>query len=257
MIEAWLDFPLWLAIPATLLSWLATLVSLWWLFQRSRLTPFWRSCQGVVAPFFASVATLFGISVGFMGADIWQRTERAQQAVLQEASTINLLTHFASALGPDEQSVTVPVCAYAKAVVQQEWTAMVEEGQASPATEATLDHLMLLLVSPELTAQVDAPLRREMLNAANQIRQYRVTRIQLSGSHSNTGKWLLLLFLGFMTQVAISVVHLDKPRAQALALSIFTTAMAVTLLLMAGMDQPFTSPFAVSPAPIAELAGCH
>ncbi len=257
MIETWLDFPFWLGVPATLIFWLAAAAALWWFFQRSRLAPFWHGNLGVVAPYFSSVAVLFSLSVGFMGADIWQRAEQAQQSVLQEASNLKLLSHFAEVLGPTAQPMAERICTYAKAVVQQEWPAMLLDGEASPTAETALDNMMLVLATPEFTAGVDATLRREMLSAFNQIRQYRVNRIQLSSGHSHIGKWVLVIFLGFMTQIAIGLVQLDKPRAQAITLAVFSIATAVTLTLLASMDQPFTEPFAVLNTPIADLARCN
>ncbi len=256
MIESWLDFPFWLGVPATLLVWLTTAAALWWFFQRSRLAPFWRDNLGVVAPYFSSVAVLFSLSVGFMGADIWQRAEQAQQSVLQEASNLKLLSNFAEILEPTPQPLAERICTYAKAVVQQEWPTMLLDGEASPTAETALNNLMLALTTPEFTARVDATLRREMLNAFNQVRKYRVNRIQLSSGHSHIGKWVLVIFLGFMTQIAIGLVQLDKPRAQAITLAVFSITTAVTLTLLAGMDQPFTEPFAVLNTPIADLARC-
>ncbi|HRW67752.1 MAG TPA: DUF4239 domain-containing protein [Candidatus Competibacter sp.] len=256
MIETWLDFPFWLGVPATLIFWLATAAALWWFFQRSRLAPFWRGNLGVVAPYFSSVAILFSLSVGFMGADIWQRAEQAQQSVLQETSNLKLLSHLAEILEPTTQPLAERICTYAKAVVQQEWPTMLLDGKASPTAETALDNLMLALATPEFTARVDATLRREMLNAFNQVRTYRVNRIQLSSGHSHIGKWVLVIFLGFMTQIAIGLVQLDKPRAQAITLAVFSITAAVTLTLLASMDQPFTEPFAVLNTPIADLARC-
>lgn len=256
MIETWLDFPFWLGVPATLIFWLATAAALWWFFQRSRLAPFWRDNLGVVAPYFSSVAILFSLSVGFMGADIWQRAEQAQQSVLQETSNLKLLSHLAEILEPTTQPLAERICTYAKAVVQQEWPTMLLDGEASPTAETALDNLMLALATPEFTARVDATLRREMLNAFNQVRTYRVNRIQLSSGHSHIGKWVLVIFLGFMTQIAIGLVQLDKPRAQAITLAVFSITAAVTLTLLASMDQPFTEPFAVLNTPIADLARC-
>ena len=256
MIETWLDFPFWLGVPATLIFWLATAAALWWFFQRSRLAPFWRGNLGVVAPYFSSVAILFSLSVGFMGADIWQRAEQAQQSVLQETSNLKLLSHLAEILEPTTQPLAERICTYAKAVVQQEWPTMLLDGEASPTAETALDNLMLALATPEFTARVDATLRREMLNAFNQVRTYRVNRIQLSSGHSHIGKWVLVIFLGFMTQIAIGLVQLDKPRAQAITLAVFSITAAVTLTLLASMDQPFTEPFAVLNTPIADLARC-
>lgn len=257
MIETWLNFPLWLAIPATLLVWLVTAAGVWGVFQYPRLTPFWRNCTGVVPPYVSIFAALFGLSVTFMSADIWQRTERAQQAVFQEASQLSYLLHLAAAIGPAGQTITTPICAYAKVVVQEEWPVMLLRGEAAPGVQSAFDRLLSLLTTPEFTAQVDAAVRREMLNAVNQSREHRIDRIRLSSNHSHFGKWVMVLFLGFMTQIAIAVVHLDKPHARALALFVFTMAMTVTFILLAGMDQPFVPPFAVDNNPFVRLASCH
>ncbi|MCC6135148.1 MAG: DUF4239 domain-containing protein [Candidatus Contendobacter sp.] len=257
MIETWLNFPLWLTIPMTLLFWLVTAAGVWGVFQYPRLVPFWQKCTGIAPPYVSIFAALFGLSVSFMGADIWQRTERAQKDVFQEVSQLNYLLHLAEAIGPAGQTMTVPICAYAKTVVQEEWPVMLLHGEASPVAQAAFYRLLSLLTAPEFTAQVDATVRREMLNAVNQSREYRIDRIQLSSNYSHFGKWVMVLFLGFMTQIAIGVVHLDKPRARAVTLFIFTMAMAVTLILLAGLDQPFASPFAVSNDPFVQLASCH
>ena len=147
MIESWLDFPFWLGAPATLIVWLTTAATLWWFFQRSRLAPFWRDNLGVVAPYFSSVAILFSLSVGFMGADIWQRAEQAQQSVLQEASDLKLLSHLAEILEPTTQPLAERICTYAKAVVQQEWPTMLLDGEASPTAETALNN-------PERTREI-------------------------------------------------------------------------------------------------------
>ena len=47
-----------------------------------------------------------------------------------------------------------------------------------------------------------------------------------------------MLALGVLTQVAIAVVQLERLRPQALALFIFTTAFATTVVLIALADLP-------------------
>ena len=44
--------------------------------------------------------------------------------------------------------------------------------------------------------------------------------------------WLAMLILGVLTQVAVAVVQLDRLRPQALALFVFTSAFAATVVLI-------------------------
>ena len=48
-----------------------------------------------------------------------------------------------------------------------------------------------------------------------------------------------MLILGVATQFAIAVVQLERLRPQALALFVFTTAFAATVVLV-GAERPFT-----------------
>ncbi len=62
-------------------------------------------------------------------------------------------------------------------------------------------------------------------------------------------KWLGLLILGLLTQLAIGVVHLDRPRAQLAAMLIFTAGLVSTLGLIAIHEWPFEGPMQSSRSP--------
>jgi hypothetical protein len=52
--------------------------------------------------------------------------------------------------------------------------------------------------------------------------------------------WLAMLILGILTQVAVAVVQLERLRPQALALFVFTTAFAATVVLIGLSERPFS-----------------
>ena len=58
--------------------------------------------------------------------------------------------------------------------------------------------------------------------------------------------------LALVTQLAIAVVHLDRPRPQIAALFIFTLA-AVSVGLLAIHEAPFEPPVFVPPGPIGDV----
>jgi hypothetical protein len=49
-----------------------------------------------------------------------------------------------------------------------------------------------------------------------------------------------MLALGVLTQVAVAVVQLERLRPQALALFVFTTAFAATVVMIGLGEQPFS-----------------
>ncbi len=63
----------------------------------------------------------------------------------------------------------------------------------------------------------------------------------------------MVIALGLITQVAIALVHLDKPRAFFASLIVFSTAAVVALGILALQEYPFDGAFQVSPEPIKAL----
>jgi len=59
-----------------------------------------------------------------------------------------------------------------------------------------------------------------------------------------------VLLLGIFTQLAIALVHLERPRAQAAALFVFSLAAVVALGLIVMQDHPFNNTLQTSPAPL-------
>ena len=61
-----------------------------------------RATRGVVAPYFASIAVLFGLFAALLASDVWQKTNDAKRAVQAEAHAVETLGYFARASGLEE-----------------------------------------------------------------------------------------------------------------------------------------------------------
>lgn len=55
---------------------------------------------------------------------------------------------------------------------------------------------------------------------------------------TETVRWISVLLLALLSQIAVAAVHLEKPRAQALALVITTATIVVALGLIAMTEAP-------------------
>jgi hypothetical protein len=71
-------------------------------------------------------------------------------------------------------------------------------------------------------------------------------------AHSRTAwpKWLAALILCIMTQAGVVVVHLDKPRAAMLAVTLFGIGMAFTMWVIFIRIDPYAGRHPVSLSPI-------
>ncbi len=70
-------------------------------------------------------------------------------------------------------------------------------------------------------------------------------RILVSQAEVNSVKWVSLLIQAICTLAAVAMVHSDNRTSAALAMGLFSTAMAVCVLLIAAHDRPFTGQNAV------------
>lgn len=206
---------------------------------------------GVAAPFFSSVAVLFGLLTGFLGYDVAERNRQAVRAVQSEAGEIHNVYTLSIASVTDMHKIRDALKAYVGAVLRDEWPSV--NGAGASAVDKAYDNLLGELSDPAISRDASAPVHAAMLNAAVRIGDARNARLSLSTDRSNDLKWISVLILGMITQVAIAVVHLERPRAMAAALAIFSTAAIVALGIIALQEYPFDGVFQVAPAPLDRL----
>lgn len=208
--------------------------------------------QGITGPFINILGVLFGLTLAFIGNDTWSARDRAMDAVFREADGLRSLALLAETLPePLDAEIGGNVTAYGAALVD-EWPALSDRRADDNVAQAG-DALLSSIARPGIAAEIGVNLQALMLEKAMEIRADHDLRVSLSQTHLNPLKWLGMAFLGFLTLVAIAVVHLDKPRAGTLALIVFAVAAAPSAAIVLVQGNPFQAPAAVSPAPIADV----
>src|SRR6185369_10600859 len=79
-----------------------------------------------------------------------------------------------------------------------------------------------------------------ILGGLVEVREARLERLTLTAGGSDPMSWLAMFVLGVLTQIAVAVVQLERLRPQALALFVFTTAFAATVVLIGLARDPFS-----------------
>ena len=87
----------------------------------------------------------------------------------------------------------------------------------------------------------------EMVKAIQTALDARRQRIVVSQSAVGTVKWAGILLQGLCTLIAIAMVHSDNRLACAIAMTLFATGIALSLLLIAAYSRPFTGEISVRP----------
>ena len=128
LLTAWLELPMPAVFAIVFAFYFGTAALMVWLSFGSRLSPYIRSFKGVVAPFFGSTAIIFGLLVGFLSNDIWDRNDKAVRAVLTESDTLLALYSLGTASGTDDVRLRTAIRGYAQAVVDDEWNRLAVRG---------------------------------------------------------------------------------------------------------------------------------
>ncbi len=250
LFTAWLALPVAAVFASLFAFYLGAAGLMVWLSFRSRFSGQILSFKGVVAPFFSSTAIVFGLLVAFLSNDVWERNKEAERIVFTESDTLMGLYSLSAASGADNQSLRSAIRGYVSAVVEDEWPRLAEQ-QRSAKTDAALNALLREVAQPANAK--DASVQRTMLDMVLRIRAAHEVRIALSDDRTVVTKWVAVLLLAFITQIAIAVVHLERPRPQLAALGIFTVGAVLVLGLLAIHEAPFQPPIFVPPGPIGDV----
>ena len=255
MIRAWLDLPSFGIFVTLGLLYYGSTLALWAIVFHTGLRRRIHSLNGLVAPFFSSVAILFGLLTGFLANDVGDRNRQAVRAVQAEAGELRNVYTLSVASASDMKTIRIALKAYVTSVVNDEWPSVLRGGGASPSTEAAYDDLLREVSDPAITRDSSGPVHVALLSATVRAGTARTDRLSLAADLTNDLKWISVLILGVITQIALALVHLERPRAMLTALTVFASGAIVALGLIALQEHPFDGAFRVSPDPIARLQG--
>jgi hypothetical protein len=191
---------------------------------------------------------IFGLLVGFTAAQVWNDYERAKVAVATEASALRSVILLAQKF-PNEQGARLRtlINEHIDIAVNQEWPAMSRQ-------RATLGPLPTKLVEALNTTLSLAPgddgqklAQSEIVRSIETALDARRQRIIISQSTVSAVKWAGLLLQALCTLIAIAFVHSDNRATCAIALALFATGVAASILLIECYNRPFTGEVSIKP----------
>jgi hypothetical protein len=191
---------------------------------------------------------IFGLLVGFIAVQVWNDFDRAKVAVASEASALRGVMLLAENFPEEQKSrLRALINRHIEEAVKQEWPAMAEQR----ATLATLPHTLMEALQVALTLKAaddnQRTAQREMVSALERALDARRQRIVISQSSVNSVKWAAILLQGLIALIAIAMVHSDNRLTCAIALTMFATGIAASVLLIATYTRPFTGDISVGP----------
>jgi hypothetical protein len=189
---------------------------------------------------------IFGLLIGFVAVQVWNDFDRAKAAVASEASALRGVVLFAESFPEEQRSrLRTLVNRHIDEAVHQEWPAMAEQQATLATLPMTLMEAMQYTLSFNPTEGSQTTAQRGIIDALQRAMEARRQRIVISQSEISSVKWAAILLQAFCTLIAIAMVHSDNRLTCAIALTLFATGVAISLLMIAAYTRPFTGEISV------------
>jgi len=205
---------------------------------------------GLLAP----LGIIFGLFVAFTAAQVWSDNDRAAAAVSREASALRSVMVFASDFaGVPETKLRGLVRAYIEQAATVEWPMMARQTASLKASPRSLADALQFVLSLPTGGPGQQIAQHEIVSAIETALDARRQRIIVSRAEVNLVKWFCLYLQAACALVAIACVHSDNRPASAVAMGLYATGIAASVLLIAAHDRPFTGQISISPEPLLQI----
>jgi hypothetical protein len=213
-----------------------------------------RSFKAVSAGLLSPLGIIFALFVAFTASQVWADAEKAKAEIDREASALRSVVILATTFPKDsEVQLRGLIRRYIADAATQEWVMMANRTANLRAIPGVLAEAIqtTLALSPSSEGQKTA--QREMATAFGTALDARRQRIIISQSQVNLLKWLCLILQAICALIAIAMVHSDNRLASIIAMGIFGTGVAASMLLILAHDRPFTGEISIKPGPLLQV----
>jgi hypothetical protein len=255
MMSTWIhELPLWLMALVTfgvifLASASIHLVTGWLAASRHG-----RSFKAISPGLLSPIGIVFGLFIAFTAAQVWKDTERASVAVDAEASALRSVIVMSAVLPKEAQTeLRRLVRDYILHTATTEWPLVAKGAVTLNVSPPTLNKALQFTLSLPVVTPGEQTAQREVAESLQHALEARRERILISRSEVNNVKWLCLGFLAVCLLFAIAFVHCENRLTSAVAIGLFSAALAATVLLILSHDRPFTGKVALTPEPLLQV----
>ena len=216
----------------------------------ARLRAFKAVSPGMLPP----LGILFGLFVGFTGAQVWSDNDRAAAAVYHEASALRTATLLAVGVPADTATqLRALIRRHIAEATRTEWPEMANGTATLIPTSASLAEALQMMLGLRAERSGEQAAQSGIITALEAALEARRERLLISHAQVSALKWLGIILQGLCALFAIALVHSDNRVASALMIGLFSIGIAVSAVMIMAYDRPFTGDFAVSPGPLLQV----
>jgi hypothetical protein len=213
-----------------------------------------RSFKAVSPGLLSPLGIIFALFVAFTASQVWTDSEKAKAEIDREASALRNVIILATAFPREaEEQLRGLIQRYIADAATQEWSMMAHRTATLRAIPGVLAEALQATLALMPSSEGQKTAQREIATALETALDARRHRILISQSQVNLLKWLCLLLQAICALVAIAIVHSDNRLASIIALGIFATGIAASMLLILAHDRPFTGEISIRPDPLLQV----
>lgn len=226
----------------------------WWVVTALATGDRGRGFQAVSPGMLPPLGVIFGLLVGFLAAGVWSDSDRAQQAVNREASALRSAVLLAESFpGEPEAKLRLLVRRHIQEAATKDWPEMGEGKVTLTVIPASLAEALRLTLALKPEGEGQRTAQRELVSSLQNALDARRQRIIVSESRVNWVKWTGLALVGLLTLLAVAFVHSGNRLGAGLAMWIFASAVALSIVLIASQDRPFAGPLRIGPDVLTQV----
>jgi hypothetical protein len=212
-----------------------------------------RAFKAVSPGLLPPLGIIFGLLVAFLAAQVWGDLDRANTAVNREAGALRAVVILSESFPGETVRLRRLVRQHIQQAQTEEWPAMARRRATITIIPASLAQAVQTTLALPVQSEGQMAAQRAIVAALENALDARRQRILISQSGVNPIKWMSIFIQAICTLTAIAMVHCDNRRTAAIALGLFSTAIAVCILLITAHDRPFVGQNAVQPTVLLEV----
>jgi hypothetical protein len=213
-----------------------------------------KSFKAVSPGLLSPLGIIFGLFVAFTAAQVWADNEKARAEIDREASALRNIVILATTF-PKESEVQFRelVRRYIADAANQEWPMMAQGKANLKAIPGVLTEALQTAVGLNPSSEGQKTAQREIVTGLETALDARRQRILVSQSQVNLVKWSALFLQAICALVVTAMVHSDNRLSSIIALGLFATGIAASMLLILAHDRPFTGEISIKPDPLLQV----
>jgi Protein of unknown function (DUF4239) len=188
------------------------------------------------------LAVILGLLIAFIAARVWDNVAQADEYVGQEATALSEVILLSNTLPPEIRTrLREAVRAYIAFIEEKDWPAMATFSADLRSEPVGLKAALTLLLSFRAAEPSQEFARQQVLGAIERAFVARENRIRLSKAQIAPIQWTAIVVLASLILATTAMIHIGRPAAMTITLLIFSTAVAMCLILLMAYDRPFAA----------------